>query len=159
MQAAAKGEFIISTGNDVRKVERYIEEVLDFYNLPGEYFGNILLSVTGAADLIFNNTRDSTSIRVCVERSTRGIAFTLELIGKRGEEFEDDIDRALRKKSMQREVFIIQSLADETRVGDGGEFLQLFFVISGIALERSLERSAFLRNYLTRKERVTDVNE
>lgn len=158
MQASSE-EFVLSTETDVRKVDRFIEEILDFHNIPGEYFGNVFLAVTEAMELLKRRGRPMQEIRISVEKSTNGISFTMRKRRDGTRDRMDEIDLHLHRQQIQREVFIIQSLADEVHVRNHGDTIQLLFVISGIPLERSLQRSAMLQNYLIRKEKVTDANE
>ena len=47
-------ELVITGKQEVTKLERFIEEICDFYNINNEYFGNILLATTEAVDILFS---------------------------------------------------------------------------------------------------------
>ena len=149
------GAITIRSKDELSRLERYIEEILDYYNIPGEYFGNILLSVTEAAKL---NLKEECNVTVEMKKGRKGVSFNISR--KEGTIDElDELDRAIENSAIARETFIIRSLADEARLSKDGKEIELRFNISGINLERSLVRSEKLKNYLTRKEKVIDRNE
>ncbi|MBN1198697.1 MAG: hypothetical protein JXA23_05040 [Bacteroidales bacterium] len=140
---------------EINRVERFIEEILDYHNIPGEYFGNILLAVTEAATLSLKNGEEVT---IAMSKSRKGIAFSLTRNHIADIEL-DELDRAIAQHAFARETFIIRSLADEAEFIKEGNIILLQFYITGVNLERSLLRSDKLKSYLARKEKVVDRNE
>lgn len=154
------GELTIDPSRDQAKLERFIEEILDYHNIPGEYFGNILLSVMEAAELIGKQYATTEMVTIDVNRFPRGIAFRMRIASQRREiDRPDELDLALTLAALKRETFIIRSLADGVEIGESGDSIALTFFISGISFERFIARSDSLRKYLFHKERVADVNE
>lgn len=145
----------IRSGNELNRLERFIEEILDYHNIPGEYFGNIFLAVTEAARL---SLKDEGEVAVEMQTRRNGVSFFIHRKNTTVEDL-DELDRALALQAMARETFIIRSLADETVVNREGKSMELRFNIAGINLERSLLRSEKLKGYLARKEKVVDKNE
>jgi len=146
---------LIRTKNEINRLEHYLEEILDYYNIPDEYFGNVLLAVTESVSLSLSRWEE---VSIEMKRSLRGIAFTIS--GEKGDGLrKDEIDRAMEQRAFEREAFIIRSLADETEISNNEATIRLQFYISGINLERALLRSKKLKGYLTGKEKVVDKNE
>ena len=48
-------ELVISGDGDLSKLERFVEEICDYYNINNEYFGNILLATTEAAGILLSS--------------------------------------------------------------------------------------------------------
>ncbi|MBE0647027.1 MAG: hypothetical protein IH596_04505 [Bacteroidales bacterium] len=145
----------IRSNEELNRLERFIEEILDYYNIPGEYFGNIFLAVTEAVQLSLKNEGEVT---VEMKKSRKGVSFSITQHKATDQEL-DELDRAIAKHTFARETFIIRSLADEAELLRDGKTIVLRFHITGINLERSLLRSEKLKSYLTRKEKVVDTNE
>jgi len=141
--------------DELNRLEKFIEEILDYYNIPGEYFGNILLAVSEAAQLSLKGNGD---VIVEMDKSLKGVSFSITRKDATEEEL-DVLDRAIAKSTIARETFIIRSLADEAELLRDGKMIELRFHITGINLERALLRSEKLKSYLTRKEKVVDKNE
>ncbi len=141
--------------DELNRLEKFIEEILDYYNIPGEYFGNILLAVSEAAQLSLKGNGD---VIVEMDKSLKGVSFSITRKDATEEEL-DVLDRAIAKSTIARETFIIRSLADEAELLRDGKTIELRFHITGINLERALLRSEKLKSYLTRKEKVVDKNE
>jgi len=137
------------------RLERFIEEILDFYNIPGDYFGNIMLAVTEAAEL---GLRDQQKVCVEMGKNPKGLSFKIIRQEAMTEEL-DELDKAIAIHAIARETFIIRSLADEAKLLENGKVIELKFHITGISLERSLLRSEKIKNFLSSKEKVIDKNE
>lgn len=149
------GEITIRSKEELNRLEKFIEEILDYYNVPGEYFGNILLSVTEAVQL---NLKQKGTVTVEMTKNRKGVAFRIKREDGNLREL-DELDRAIARQKIARETFIIRSLADEAVLLREGKSMELRFHITGINLERALLRSEKLKRYLTRKEKVVDINE
>ena len=153
------GEISIKERSDLRKLERYIEEVLDYHNIPDEYFGNIMLAISQSAELIMKKKSGNHPLIINVHHSKKGLTFEIKTEGSGKNSALDELDLAIERQKILRETFIIRSLADETELKDDGDTLVLHFSITGINYERSLHRRDQLKNYLTVREKVIDNNE
>ena len=153
------GDIEISELNELPKLEKFIEETLDYNNTPAEYFGNILLAVSEAAQMMIRHLEKSASITIRVNRSSKGLAVSFIQKQQKESQFRDIIDMALQKQHLIRETFMIQSLTDDIMVGKDGSSMKLLFEISGISYERALKRSEKVRDYLRTGVKVVDTNE
>ncbi len=145
----------IHSKKELIRLERFIEEILDYYNIPGENFGNVLLAVTEAALL---SMKDDREVTVEMKKNRKGVSFSITRKDATDNEL-DELDKAIAKHTLARESFIIRSLADEAELLRDGRTIALRFHITGINFERSLLRSEKLKSYLARKEKVVDKNE
>ena len=145
----------IRSKGELNRLERFIEEILDYYNIPEEYFGNILLAVTEATQL---GLRDDHEVMVKTKKSRNGVSFSIKKKDASIDE-KDELEAAIAKQAIAKETFIIRSLADEAELMKDGKTIELKFHITGINLERALLRSEKLKSYLTRKEKMVDQNE
>lgn len=147
-------KIVIQSAGELARIERFIEEMLDYYNIPGEYFGNILLAVTETVKL---GAKQNKPVTIVVRKTARGVSFSVSREESSMKEM-DELDKAIAHKAIARETFIIRSLADQAELKDEGKTLVLDFTISGIGLERALKRSEKVKSYLARKEKVMDRN-
>lgn len=152
---AKTGILTIRSLKEINRLERFIEEILDYNNIPGDYFGNILLAVTEAAVLCLKKEKDVT---IAMSKSRKGIAFRITKNNATEEEL-DELDQAIAQQTFARETFIIRSLADEAEFLLDGSSIVLQFYITGINLERALVRKGKLKSYFASKEKVVDRNE
>ncbi len=153
------GEISILEQSDLSKLERYIEEVLDYHNIPDEYFGNIMLAISQSVELIMKKKSGDQPLIINVNQTKKGLAFKIRAEGSGQNSTLDELDLAIERQNMLRETFIIRSLADETELKDDGDTLVLHFTVTGINYERALHRRGQLKNYLTVREKVIDNNE
>jgi|GEM_PF-1520318 len=153
------GEITIRKTDDKRRIEKYIEEVLDYYNVPAEYFGNILLAVNEAIELLLRKQNKTENLILNVRKTKQGISFQIQSKKAPDIHLLDEIDKAIARNELIRETFLITTLTDGIELTNHGRKLRLNFVISGLSYQRSLERTEKLKNYFCTKERVFDQNE
>ncbi len=153
------GEISIQETQDLCKLEKYIEEVLDYHNIPDEYFGNIMLAISQSAELILKKRTAHKPLKIDVHKTKKGLLCEIRNEGSGKEHAMDELDLAIERQNILRETFIIRSLADTTELKDGGDTLVLHFSVTGINYERSLKRMDQLKNYLSTREKVIDTNE
>ncbi|MFH1295936.1 MAG: hypothetical protein ABIJ04_01515 [Bacteroidota bacterium] len=149
------GIIMLRSKSELNRLERFIDEILDYYNVPGEYLGNILLAVTEAAQL---GLKDDHEVTIEMKKRRNGVLFRITKRTATIEEL-DELERAIARQAIARETFIIRSLADEAELKQEGRSIELTFHIAGINLERALLRSEILKSYLTKREKVMDQNE
>ena len=153
------GEISIKESKDLCKLEKYIEEVLDYHNIPDEYFGNIMLAISQSSELILKKRQARKPLKINVQQTNKGLSFEIRNEGSGKDHAMDELDLAIERQNILRETFIIRSLADATELKDGGDTVVLNFSVTGINYERSLKRMDQLKNYLSTREKVIDTNE
>ena len=136
------------------KLERFIEEICDYHNINNEYFGNILLASTEAANILLSlSGKDGTAFLVIsFEKTIKGFTFKLKF---NGEDFSNDeenyLEHEIRKHKLSREIFIVKALADEVTISVKGESITLTFYVSSMNYEKSLGRINQLKEYWLKK--------
>ena len=132
------------------KLERFIEEICDFYNINNEYFGNILLATTEAVEILFSiNNEEKKAISIQFDRNAKGLVFKirLKIDGEEAEREEDILDREVRKHKLAKDIFIIKSLTDEITISVNAKSIILVFYVSSMNYEKSLFRINKLKEY------------
>jgi hypothetical protein len=148
------GEICIRDESEMYRAERLVEEVCDYYNVGTEYFANVMLGTTEAIRLILKRrTEIGESLTVTAIKNDKGLRFILnggpDKVADEGN--PDPLDQAIEKERLTRELFIIRSLADETKVSANGKVISLVFSITSLDAERSVGRVGLLKEYYERK--------
>lgn len=150
-----------SRPENISSIERFVEEICDYYNINDTYFGNILIALTEAfqnALVHGNQNNPSKMIQVVFESKPRGLSFTIsdEGPGFDPESVPDPLDLDISPETESgRGIFLMRSLSDKMIVSDEGRSIELFFRISGIGHEAMKKRiSHFNEYYQTKKQKV-----
>ena len=150
-----------SRPENISSIERFVEEICDYYNINDTYFGNILIALTEAFQnaLVHGNQNDPTKqIHVIFESKPKGLSFTVkdEGAGFDPDNVPDPLDLEVEPDTDKgRGVFLMRSLSDKMVVTDEGRSIEMFFRISGIGHEAMKKRiSHFNEYYQTKKQKV-----
>jgi hypothetical protein len=151
-------ELVITGKNEISKLERFVEEICDYYNINNEYFGNILLASTEAVGILFalNEVQGEGKISVSFDRSPKGLVFKIRLdgAGENVDNSEDILDIEIRKHKLSRDIFIIKALTDEITISVNAKSIILVFYVSSMNYEKALQRISQLKAYWTRRDEV-----
>jgi len=152
-------ELVITGTKEISKLERFVEEICEYYNINNEYFGNILLATTEAAGILFslNESKGKESLVINFDRNRKGLVFKIRLEnGACGDNTEDDIlDREIRRHKLSKDIFIIKALTDEITISVNAKSIVMVFYVSSMNYEKSLYRINQLKDYWEKKENVT----
>jgi hypothetical protein len=149
-------EISITGKGEINRLERFVEEICDYYNINNEYFGNILLATTEAADILITLDDHTPETRLCIsfDRNSKGLVFKIKLF--EGQEVlpdsEDLLDREIRKHRLAKDIFIIKALADEITISVNAKQIVLVFYVSSMNYEKSLYRINKLKDYWSKQE-------
>ena len=151
-------ELVITGKQEITKLERFVEEICDYYNINNEYFGNILLATTEAAGILFslNDSVENGIVAISFDRNSRGLIFKIKM-GNQVEsaiDNEDILDREIRKHKLSRDIFIIKALTDEITISVNAKSIVLVFYVSSMNYEKSLQRINELKEYWNKKDIV-----
>jgi serine/threonine-protein kinase RsbW len=150
-----------SRPENISSIERFVEEICDYYNINDTYFGNILIALTEAFQnaLEHGNKKDpSKMIKVVFESKPKGLSFT---VTDEGDGFDPDLvpdpldldETADTEKG--RGIFLMKALSDKMEVADEGRSVEMFFRISGIGHEAMKKRITHFNEYFqTKKQKV-----
>jgi len=152
-------ELVITGHNEIAKLERFVEEICEYYNINNDYFGNILLATTEAAEILFslNESVEGDKIAISFDRNRKGLIFKIKLEnGAQSEsETEDVLDREIRRHKLSKDIFIIKALTDEITISVNAKSIIMVFYVSSMNYEKSLYRINQLKDYWVKKENVT----
>lgn len=149
-------ELVITEKKEIVKLEKFVEEICDYYNINNDYFGNILLATTEAASILFslNELAKDGFISIGFDRKPRGLVFKIKMIN--GDEAlsdsEDVLDREVRKHKLSRDIYIIKALTDEITISVNAKSIILVFYVSSMNYEKSLKRINELKDYWNKKD-------
>lgn len=151
-------ELTITGKKEISKLERFVEEICDYYNINNEYFGNVLLATTEAAGILFslNDSSDKGIIVISFDRNSKGLVFKIKLADSEESmiDNEDMLDREIRKHKLSRDIFIIKALTDEITISVNAKSIVLVFYVSSMNYEKSLQRINELKEYWNKKDIV-----
>ena len=153
------GRSLVITGvKEIGRLERFVEEICELFNVNNDYFGNILLATTEAANILFsiNDIPESNSLIINFDRGKKGMIFKIKLEsdGRDDDEAEDLLDKEIRRHRLSRDIFIIKSLADEITISVNARSITLVFYVSSMNFEKSLFRINQLKEYWEKREEV-----
>lgn len=152
----------ISGAKEINKLEKFIEEICDYYNINNEYFGNILLATTESANILLalDDNPNKGKISIGFERTPKGLVFHIKLTNPEinSEKAKDFLDNEIRKHKLSKEIFIIRALTDEITISIDGKSIRLVFYVSSINYEKSLQRINKLKEYFSKDVSVKQKN-
>lgn len=129
-----KGEKIDipSSSENIRLVERLVEDVCDVFNVNEDSYGNILIAVTEAVNNAMhhgNKGNPNKHIKIGFESSNEKIKFS---VTDEGQGFDynnlpDPTDPANLDKPNGRGVFLMKNLADSVEFNSNGKEVMLTF--------------------------------
>ncbi|HRH10618.1 MAG TPA: ATP-binding protein [Bacteroidia bacterium] len=130
----AKGESlkISSDPQNLRLVEKLIDDVCQIYNVNQDCYGNILIAVTEAVNNAIshgNNNNPSKKVSIGFESDEKQLTFKIEDEGP-GFDYQnlpDPTDPANLEKINGRGVFLMKNLADKIEFHNNGTQVSLSF--------------------------------
>lgn len=133
----AKGEKlkIASSTDNIRLVERLVEDVCEVFNVNEDNYGNILIAVTEAVNNAMyhgNQGNPEKEIQIGFESNDQKIVFSVADEGN-GFDFEhlpDPTDPANIDKPNGRGVFLMKNLADKVEFKQAGKEVLLTFNVN-----------------------------
>ena len=130
----AKGEKldITSTSDNIRLVERLVEDVCDVFNVNEDSYGNILIAVTEAVNNAMyhgNKGNPDKNIKIGFESHEKDIQFSIadEGTGFDYDNLPDPTDPLNIDKPNGRGVFLMKNLADKVEFNKNGQEVLLTF--------------------------------
>lgn len=142
---------ITSNPENLRLVEKFAEEVCDYYNITDLYYGNILIALTeAAANAIIhgNNSDESKQVDITVKFVKGGLLFTVEDEGD-GFDFEHIPDPTESEEEITagRGLFVMKTLSDKIEFENNGSRVIMMFEITGLENEKSQYRINKMSKY------------
>lgn len=136
---------------EIHKIENFIEEICDQYNIFNSYFGNILTAVVEGCEIIIEHIEkaqlDKRYITVSFHSKKDCLAFNIqspvEIFKKEflEEDFSDN------EYDHRKKYLIIKYLSDDLEIFDNGKQCTVNFYISSINYDKTVERNTLLNEY------------
>ncbi|MEI6122347.1 MAG: ATP-binding protein [Bacteroidota bacterium] len=148
---------------EINEVEKFIEDICDYYNINNSYFGNIIVAITEAVEnaIIHGNHSDaSKKINVSFDSSKKGISFTIEDEGNgfNVNSIKDPTDVESNPDKKGTGIFLMKALADEVIFSENGRKIQLIFNITSINQEVYMNRKKNVDEYLHTQKKIFEKN-
>jgi len=149
--------------HEISELERFVENICDYYNLNTTYFGNIMVAVTEAVEnaIVHGNQQDTNkSVYIHFDFSQKGIDFTVEDEGT-GFDYLSIPDATDAQNNPERKgagIYLIKVLADEVSFLDNGRRIQMIFNITSINNEIYVNRKKHLEEYFKIKKNIFEKN-
>lgn len=126
---------ISSSSNNIRLVERLVEDVCEVFNVNEDSYGNILIALTEAVNNAIyhgNKCDPEKKIKIGFESHDKDIQFTVtdEGIGFDYNNLPDPTDPRNIDKPHGRGVFLMKNLADKVEFNNNGQVVLLTFNVN-----------------------------
>jgi serine/threonine-protein kinase RsbW len=123
---------LTSVKENVSLVERFVDEICQYYSIGDENYGNILIAVTEAVNnAIFHGNRldPSKSVKFFYENKDNNLCFTVEDEGNgyNPETLPDPTDPVNLEIPHGRGVFLMKQLTDDIKFFNEGRKVELYF--------------------------------
>ena len=123
---------ISSASDNIRLVERLVEDVCEVFNVNEDSYGNILIAVTEAVNNAMyhgNKGNPSKNIKIGFESHEKNIQFSIadEGTGFDYDNLPDPTDPLNIDKPNGRGVFLMKNLADKVEFNKNGQEVLLTF--------------------------------
>jgi serine/threonine-protein kinase RsbW len=124
-----------SVKENVALVERFVDEICEFYNIGDENYGNILIAITEAvSNAIYHGNRldPEKSVKFFYETKDNNLCFTVldEGRGYNPDTLPDPTDPENVENPNGRGVFLMKMLTDDIKFFDEGRKVELYFRIA-----------------------------
>lgn len=139
---------------EIHKLEAFVENICDQYNIFHSYFGNILFSVTEAFEFaIAEKVNKQNYIDIFFESRYNSLVFKVLLSDRFLEiaaSFQHDIEQTLEAEEIsekERSVVMIRMLSDEINFDAKQELMEMVFYITSINQHLTRQRIKILDEY------------
>ncbi len=150
-----KKEISICAGKgEIYKIETFVEEICDQYNIFNHYFANIITSLVESVeivnDFVSKTGEDVGHINIYFSSGRNGLTFTVKTgVGIFARKFLDE-EVNDSDNDIQKHYLIIKYLGDEINISDDGKSCSIVFYISSINYDKTIERERLLQEYFNK---------
>lgn len=153
-------ELIIKSDlQELHRLEAFVEQISDVYNVNSTYYSNILVALNEAVtnSIIHGNKEDNTkNIKILFEAKNKGLFFTVEDEGN-GFDFDhypDPTDINIQNPAeIGHGLYLMKSLTDLIAYNPENGSVELGFKISSINKELAVSRAKSLQAYFSTAEK------
>ncbi len=149
---------IKSTLSELYKLEAFVEQISDVYNVNSNYYSNILVALNEAVTnsiIHGNKQQENKSVKISFEAKNRGLFFTVQDEGN-GFDFSNYPDptdiEIVDYKDIGHGLYLMKNLSDVIDYDSSTGSVELGFKISSINKELAVSRVKSLNAYFQTSE-------
>jgi serine/threonine-protein kinase RsbW len=148
---------------EIHKLEDFVEQISDVFNINSTYYSNILVALNEAVtnSIIHGNKSDKNKmVTVLFEAKNKGLFFTVsdEGTGFDFENYPDPTDITIQNYTeIGRGLYLIKSLSDSIVYDTDRKLLEIGFTISSINKELAVSRIQSLHEYFKTANKSVEV--
>lgn len=153
-------ELIIKSDlQELHKLEAFVEQISDVYNVNSTYYSNILVALIEAVtnSIIHGNKEDNTkNIKILFEAKNKGLFFTVvdEGNGFDFDHYPDPTDINIENPTeIGHGLYLMKGLTDVIAYNPENGSVELGFKISSINKELAVSRAKSLQAYFSTAEK------
>ncbi len=140
---------------EIQKIENFVEEVCDKYNLNDKFFGNIIVSLPEMMKLIIKDNKEKSEekIKLLFENEQGKIKFKLitkQNLDNLNNQFDKVNEESYLEHTDERSIFLVKTLCDKITFNKNN--ITLEFDTAKLTKESSKKREQQMQNYF-RKEK------
>jgi len=154
---------INSSLTELYKVEEFVEQISDVYNINNNYYSTILISLDEAVRnaIEHGNSFDAEKqVQISFVSSNGELIFSVsdQGTGFDASSISDPTDPEIELEEEQgKGLFLMKQLSDKIRFNSEGNTVSLHFKVSSINKELSLLRTTALRKYYVESKQTVNV--
>lgn len=154
---------INSSLTELYKVEEFVEQISDVYNINNNYYSTILISLDEAVRnaIEHGNSFDTEKqVQISFLSSNGELIFSVsdQGTGFDASSISDPTDPEIELEEEQgKGLFLMKQLSDKIRFNSEGNTVSLHFKVSSINKELSLLRTTALRKYYVESKQTVNV--
>ena len=159
MMMLRRDELVIKSDlSEIHKLEAFIEQISDVYNVNSTYYSNIMVALNEAVtnSIVHGNKGDGNKeVKIVFESKNKGLFFTIkdEGIGFDFENYPDPTDISITNvDEIGHGLFLMKSLTDVINYDLETGSIELGFTISSINKELAVSRMNSLYAYFKTAE-------
>ena len=135
---------------NIHIIESFIEDVCDYHHISDTYFANIIMAVTEATKVVYNNNPND-NICIAYDYNNKGLHFDLNgELNWNDLVINDNIASDLDSEE-GREIFVIWSMPDKLTISDDGKKILMSFSIENIDEDKANDRKQTMKDYFVEK--------
>lgn len=149
--------------NEIHKLEAFVEQISDVYNVNSTYYSNILVALNEAVtnSIVHGNKEtEDKEVAILFESKNQGLFFTVldEGAGFDFENYPDPTDLNIENpEEIGHGLFLMKSLTDQISYDAETGAIELGFKISSINKELAVSRVKSLQNYFKTAEKTVNA--
>ena len=155
MMLRSKQLIIKSDISELHKLEEFVEQISDVYNVNSTYYSNILVALNEAVtNSIVHGSADNkeSEVRVLFESKNKGLFFSVKDEGPGFDftNYPDPTDISIENyENIGHGLYLMKSLSDVIEYNEEDKSVELGFKISSINKELAVSRVNSLQAYFS----------